>query len=294
MSSARSSTRSLSLDQPVVEQPAVLQRRSEELHQREQAAVHSKPRLPIIPVLDRIDCDEILKNHSGSYNAEQNSVASLRQDISLALLRTASECVFAMVELLDSTLLLLPAKNLFILQRVSRTWKQIVAQSMAIQRKMFLRLNKTSPDIWELLDLVDIHLDHLHVKIRKRDFVKFRRVVQTRDTDHAQDRLILPITLNPLMKSLSSRLDNIDENRTYLEAPGHWGIRALNWQIISYTGTSDTLKHTAAMHVSDPPIHHARLTVTFFYRDTSQIYSYIKANFFQRRSEDGRYTGESP
>lgn len=159
LSSARSSTRSLSLDQPVVEQPAVLQRRSEELHQREQAAVHSKPRLPIIPVLDRIDCDEILKNHSGSYNAEQNSVASLRQDISLALLRTASECVFATVELLDSNLLLLPAKNLFILQRVSRTWKQIVAQSMAIQRKMFLRLNKTSPvsgSFWILWTYISI------------------------------------------------------------------------------------------------------------------------------------------
>jgi hypothetical protein len=123
VTSVRSSTSSLSLDQPVIGKSAMPQCRSEELYQPEQTPIRCKPELPIIPALEGVDCDFILNNYSSSYAAEQSSTIFLRQSPSLALLTTASECLFATVELLDRILLLLPVNNIFILQRVSGTWK---------------------------------------------------------------------------------------------------------------------------------------------------------------------------
>lgn len=44
-------------------------------------------------------------------------------------------------ELLEQILLCLPIKDLFVVQRVSRTWKSIIQQSRGIRKKMFLLAN---------------------------------------------------------------------------------------------------------------------------------------------------------
>jgi hypothetical protein len=295
MSSLQNSTSSLSIDQPVIEQPVISRRRYAELDQRrspEQPDIPLRPQLPIIPALDHIDCEEIFNSHFSNYKAQQTSLATLHQVVSSALPKTASDCVFATVELLDAILLQLPVKTIFNLQRVSRTWKQSISQSKAIQEKMFLRSDGNRLDVWELLDAQSERLD---VVVRRGDngdrkSVKLQRIGQTGDATRAENNLILPTTLNPLMTAAPrSPLVIVDEHGVCLNARYSGNVWVCNWQHAIYTGRIDTLKHTADMYLSDPPIHRARMSITLLYSDSDDFHCNVKATIhdIQLRSVTG-------
>lgn len=75
---------------------------------------------------------------------EQEMVTSLRP--------AACDCVLATSELLGKILSSLPAKNVFVFQRVSKTWNQEIAHFVDVQEKMFLRCNSKRLDVWEMID----------------------------------------------------------------------------------------------------------------------------------------------
>jgi hypothetical protein len=52
-------------------------------------------------------------------------------------------------ELLENILVHLPVKDLFVHQRVSKRFQATIAESLAIQRKMFLRLSSTPREYWK-------------------------------------------------------------------------------------------------------------------------------------------------
>lgn len=63
----------------------------------------------------------------------------------------ARKAVFNTSELLEFILIYLPPKTLFGVQRVSKKFQAIIATSVPIQEKMFLRLRKKSQQPWALL-----------------------------------------------------------------------------------------------------------------------------------------------
>jgi hypothetical protein len=325
VSSILSSASSLSLDQRSIELPVISRCWYEELdqpHSLEQPAIRSTPQLPIMPALDQIDCEEILGNYVSSYKPEQHSVASpqspmiptldqidgeeildncsisykagqhpvisLRQATSPAHPEMASNCVFATVEILEHILLSLPTRNLFVLQRVSKTWKQTVAQSVAMQEKMFPRCSSKRHEIWEM---VDEQLNRVPIMITKSDvvdfdsvietrmslmpqeshhkqYVKLRKLAQAEDTIKGQDHLILPLTLNPLLRP------SVSEQRWPLVEKDEHGVYSTiryantslmeDLQRITYIGSVATLKRVAAMYVSDPPWSEATMEITMY------------------------------
>jgi hypothetical protein len=291
VSSILSSTSSLSLDQRSIEQPVISRCWYEELgqpHSLEQPAIRSTPQLPIMPALDQRNCEEILGNHVSSYTAGQHPVISLRQATSPAHPTTASDCVFATVELLEHILLSLPTENLFVLQRVSKTWKQTVAQSVAMQVKMFLRCSPKRHEIWEMVDeqldrvpimqteydVVDFdHLMRTRTSVTRQEphhkqYVKLRKLAQAGDTIKSQDHLILPLTLNPLLRPSVSeqRWPLVDKDEHGVYSTIRYANTSLmeDLQRITYIGSVATLKRAAAMYVSDPPWPEATMEITMY------------------------------
>jgi hypothetical protein len=53
-------------------------------------------------------------------------------------------------EILENVLSFLPPHTLFVIQRVSQQWRNIIAASPPIQEKMFLRCRVKSPEVWML------------------------------------------------------------------------------------------------------------------------------------------------
>lgn len=53
-------------------------------------------------------------------------------------------------EILENVLSFLPPHTLFVVQRVSQQWRNVIAASPPIQEKMFLRCRIKSPEIWML------------------------------------------------------------------------------------------------------------------------------------------------
>jgi hypothetical protein len=95
------------------------------------------PQQSAIHPLDNFLHDLRPKKEANRYNAEP------------VLPGPACNCVLGTVELLESILSSLPIRNLFVLQLVSRTWKQTIVQSTSIQAKMSLHCSPRQRDIWE-------------------------------------------------------------------------------------------------------------------------------------------------
>lgn len=71
----------------------------------------------------------------------------------------ARKAVFNMSELLESILVCLPPKTLFGVQRVSKQFQAVIATSIPIQEKMFLRLRNKPQRSWLLkIDLTELQV----------------------------------------------------------------------------------------------------------------------------------------
>jgi hypothetical protein len=289
-SSLKDFASTLSVDQPDTEQIATSQCRDAELDQGgslEQPAIQSKPQLPIIPALDHIDCEEILNVRLSSNKAEQRSVTPLCQATSLALPKTASDRVFATAKLPEIILLSLPTRDLFVLQRFSKFWNQATTQSVAIRQKLFLRYSSKRSEIWEMVDeqlnrvpimatesdvmdwnhFMMTRMCGLRREPDRRQYVKFRRLAQAHNTIKGQHHLILPLTLNPLLRLSASKrqrwsLVETDEHGAYSTVKYANMSTVEDFQRITYCGSVATLQQVADMYVSDPPWPAAKMEIT--------------------------------
>ena len=71
----------------------------------------------------------------------------------------ARKAVFNTSELLESILVCLPPKTLFGVQRVSKQFQAVIATSIPIQEKMFLRLSNKPQRSWLLkIDLTELQV----------------------------------------------------------------------------------------------------------------------------------------
>lgn len=83
------------------------------------------------------------------------STVSSRIDRSMST-TTARNAVFDTIELLEEILVRLPFKNLFLVQRVSRRFQEVITTSFQIQQKMFLRQREREKS-WMLRSTVPIN-----------------------------------------------------------------------------------------------------------------------------------------
>jgi hypothetical protein len=66
---------------------------------------------------------------------------------------TLAPAALETTEILEQVLTYLSPQQLFSVQRVSRTWKSVIADSLAIQQKLFLRLHDKPKETWMLFSL---------------------------------------------------------------------------------------------------------------------------------------------
>jgi hypothetical protein len=111
--------------------------------------------------------------------------------------------VFGTCELLEDILSYLPLKDLFVLQRVSKQWSEVIAGSSVLQEKMFLRLKSTAPkEMWAGTGVSSfVYRYYLRSggtkKVEPGDPTGFRRI---NDSSTKHTRLYMPITLNPVLQ----------------------------------------------------------------------------------------------
>lgn len=72
----------------------------------------------------------------------------MKLDMKLDVPRRA---VLETTEIFENILSFLPPRSIFGVQRVSHQWKNVIASSPTLQEKMFLRVQKKSPETWMLL-----------------------------------------------------------------------------------------------------------------------------------------------
>ena len=202
----------------------------------------------------------------------------------------ACNSVLGTVELLESILSSLPVRNLFVVQAVSKTWKQTIAQSPRIQVMMFFRCRSRRRKIWEMVNeqlermpIMATESDSTNkdyvIKARIRDvqrrpgyrkYVTLRRIVAA-DTIEGQDHLILPLRLNPRLKAPSSYqrvpLVEADLHGVYSTVPYANMTMLEDLQRVEYSGSIATLERIADMYVSDPPWPEASMEITVIFRE---------------------------
>jgi hypothetical protein len=171
-------------------------------------------------------------------------------------------------EVLENILIRLPILDLFILQRVSKSFQAIMAKSPSIQRKMFLKLSDTPQEYWRYV------CEYKRAKgcnyLTKLAFA----VADPTTTTARHGGLTTPVTLNPLLKvfSTSTRSQKTGIRGKYLNFSCHAHIR-LEAPKQSVVGQDSSLLD---MYISDPPCKVAKVSVTLTIRParTSKLPQY--------------------
>jgi hypothetical protein len=197
---------------------------------------------------------------------EYNSQVDAQDDTACRETNTQTACgtVLSTTELLEQVLSFLPFKKIFIAQRVSKYWKDVIADSPDIQQKLFNRLSTKPRELWALFKRETRHSDPDSAETSGLTGVQeysMQKVDQPQHYVYPYTWLI--VDLNPMMT-----MDTGPFARRKLPAfkgvSQDFGIRG---EIVCYTGTMDALKQRATMYLSDPPCLSASLGVTAFYRD---------------------------
>ena len=117
---------------------------------------------------------------------------------SVILLPTSEEIAFGRVlgttELLERIICYLPMKKIIDVQRVSRQWKNVIASSPSIQKKLFKRRENKEQEIWVLVK-------RNPMRGRLRD-----RLQRVEVLPPPSKRAITPVTLNPMLREARSWL----------------------------------------------------------------------------------------
>ena len=97
----------------------------------------------------------------------------------------------------------MPLKDLLVFQRVSRQWSEVIAGSLVLQEKMFLRLQSTAPpETWFGVGIQEFDFFHPlpsggSVRIDAGELSGFQRVKNSSATN---TKLYMPTTLNPVLQ----------------------------------------------------------------------------------------------
>lgn len=185
----------------------------------------------------------------------------------------ACDTVLHIPELLERILSHLAPQKIFTLQRVSRSWKEVITVSPELQGMMFLRqqLSRRPREIWEAVDpqtkRVTIDMaDGVGPYHECNCNLKIRMVVHVQDDANGDDNrmLFLPVALDQLMER------GKPARRPLVAVDGQGvscAVAISSAERVSYRGTMALLEQYSAMYLTHPPTLEADLKVIVYYRD---------------------------
>lgn len=152
---------------------------------------------------------------------------------------------------------LLTSKDIFVIQRVCRQWKQTIAASPTLQEKMFLRLRNKPPETWVW-------------KSDKKRGMK-RRPDVTESGGFSIGRVYTPVTLNPFLTLYNQEiLPSISERREILDLYNEVAV-------LGHDGLFDRHSSFMETYISDPAS--CLLNIQFTYQSTPHYaYRFMKFN----------------
>lgn len=174
--------------------------------------------------------------------------------LDLSKLDHARKGVFETSELLEQILSFLPMKNIFGVRRVSKYWNDVVASSIQLQEKMFLRVRDEPREFWiaEVKDRIGANNYRVVFDFVNNKQFKLRRIDRPEDS---RQRLGTMVTMNPMLQPGCTELSCA--TRMYI-----WGGR----ELANYIGWVDAFQHGGSSlwntYLTDPPCHKA--TVDYF------------------------------
>ena len=161
----------------------------------------------------------------------------------------ARKAVLLTNELLEEIILYLPMKTIFVVQRVCKQFKGVIATSPKIQTKMFLRLRNDVPDeTWALESPKRSQLPWL-----AQHDARFRKV----DVKTKAELSYRPVVLNPLLEVVPSIQYPLSGNRLYNKSDNREAVTMSFSQ--NHFGTQPSFLKT---YISDPPCYRANGAIT--------------------------------
>ena len=94
--------------------------------------------------MEEVSDTETMDHEHVDHDTEVTDTETIEQNhMDLEEPRSACQSVFGTTELLENIISFLPMRNIFIVQSVSKQWRNVIANSPSIEEKMFLRIKPT-------------------------------------------------------------------------------------------------------------------------------------------------------
>ena len=156
------------------------------------------------------------------------------------------------MEILENILSFLDLRTLFGVQRVCHQWKNVIATSLPIQEKMFLRLRNDLSETWMMIDSNSVPCDLFSIP---DSGVKFRRVSTAEAEsgvwqDHRVEHLFKPVALNPMLYREDSLISDLEQG------VGHAFSVTVPEKYSPHASYRDT-------YLTDPPCRDCRMDLSY-------------------------------
>jgi len=170
-------------------------------------------------------------------------------------------------EILENVLSFLPNRKIFIIQRVCRRWRDVIAGSPDIQQKLFLQLRGQASEIWvstnRRVSLDNPNASNFDIRSVEK---KLRTISPTElqselnaqawgPVNRTELQLFTPVTLNPLLRCPALVRRHVEED---------------NFEDSAVFSTREDLAHLAnngsvirSMFITDPPCREVELTLIY-------------------------------
>jgi hypothetical protein len=186
----------------------------------------------------------------------------------------ASQRALHIPEVVENILVHLPIKDLFVHQRVSRTFQTSIAESPAIRKKMFLALDTKAPrESWRLVQ-----------KQKKRERGRNRRYFYPGTDD--EPGITTPVTLNPILEVTRPGLQ---AHTSCAQRKESFDVENVRLKARDYVIDSDS--SLLAMYVSDPPCKDLTVRFEFGFDLPSQLRGFYSGSV-KLHSETGLKLGD--
>jgi hypothetical protein len=160
-------------------------------------------------------------------------------------------------ELLECVLGHLAPKQIFGVQRVARLWKDVIARSLGIQEKLFLKLQNEPAELWAVFEY-DVRGEENHMKVRMEKITPDVKPNLCYGT--AGGRNFTPVALNPFLQLGKDYKDEPVCNQPIWDRARHLVPEVTQFCDGLAFNVGSSLLDT---HVSDPPCMRAQVAFSY-------------------------------
>lgn len=169
---------------------------------------------------------------------------------------SAVQRAIGITEILESILSFLPVREIFMTQRVLKRWREVIAASPGIQRKLFLRLANREREAW--IENVEMRPLFALGPFTYSWINRFRRVDPSRAAANTQ---LTPVTLNPLLAPTRYWV-NRNTSQVWRALTSHRAIDNYSAWANDFRYNESCIRHKL---VTDPPCNEAYIESLIMY-----------------------------